>query len=50
MNTHDPELSSRIIMQISLCKKNNNTRVIKSENLRVPNQCRNPLSDIFERH
>ena len=31
-------------------KKKKKTRVIKSEDLRVPNQGRNPLSDILERH
>ena len=33
-----------------LKEKKKKTRVIKSEDLRVPNQGRNPLSDILERH
>lgn len=50
---HDSELPSGTILQISLFKrkkKKKKTRVIKSEDLRVPNQGRDPLSDILERH
>lgn len=48
---HDSELRSGTILQISLFKrKKKKTRVIKSEDLRVPNQGRDPLSDILERH
>lgn len=44
---HDLELPGRIIMQV--CVYRQNYCIIKSENLRVPTQCRNPLSDILER-
>lgn len=36
--------------RLAYLKEKKKTRVIKSEDLRVPNQGRNPLSDILERH